>query len=362
MIGSVSQTTARKNEIDIEIFTLNGDTSSLTLLNYGATMASLKISTPSGVRDVLIGFDDPFDYIELGIKQNAYFGAIIGRTCNRISEGKIILNGNEYQLPVNNGPNSLHGGLIGFDKRFWNGNVVSQDPPSVCFTLVSADQEQGYPGEIEIICTYTLIDNEVIIDTLASLCGDQEQETIVNLTAHPYFDLSGGASKSINESVVKMNGVKGCMCLDKNQIPTGMILTVNTNPELFFDQPRCLGFAIPDVQEFGGFDHYYLMEKGENFIEIVNPTSSISLTCSSSATGFQFYTGNWLDGSIGSKAAHTAGSYARYSAFCIEPSEPPNSVNMKAYRDKVILTKGKPLKQQIKYKLSIISSSSTSPI
>jgi aldose 1-epimerase len=337
----------KRGDIKIQAFTLTTSTLEATVLDYGATLSHLCYKRNNKSIDVVLGYDDPFDYIDS--TTNPYFGAIIGRSCNRTSEGTFELNGESYQLPVNNGPNSLHGGVKGFDKQFWTAEVLDASP-FVQLELISEHLDQGYPGKIKVTVIYWIENDSLKIDSQAELIDDSVKETYVNLTAHPYFNLTGGKHSTVEDHIVHMPGVKGVLELDSNQIPTGNVLTVKSNPELIFDQPMSLKTKLPLVQQFRGFDHFYLAQ-GNPFVVVTCPESDISLQVTSDGAGFQFYTGNWIENQP-SKSIHPCKSYTQYSGFCIEPSQPPNSINLGEYRNSVIVTKEKPWKHWIRYQFS----------
>ncbi|KAJ3274152.1 hypothetical protein HDV01_003435 [Terramyces sp. JEL0728] len=304
-------------------------------LNYGISMTSLLID---GV-EICLGFDDPLDYPPLN---SPYFGQVIGRLCNRTENGKFTLGGKEYQLPINNGPNSLHGGLKGLSRVYWDHQIVSQDPPQVQFSYTSKHLDDEYPGTVKFICTWTLDDMELTFVSQAELLDGPE--SCANITIHPYFNLSGFKSPTVVDHVVDMN-VTGVLELNGNQIPTGKVLTAKERPSLFLKNER-VGDKLPKIAEFRGYDHYYLGSS----IQVQCPETKIQLEATSSYPGFQFYTGNWLDDSLKAKSVHK--QYQPYAGFCIEPSYPPNSINIPEYSPKVILKKGQCQTHSIKYRFS----------
>ncbi|KAJ3325029.1 hypothetical protein HDV06_005618 [Boothiomyces sp. JEL0866] len=325
-----------KNETTtIHEITLEQGNITAKFLNYGITMNSLLID---GI-EICLGFDDPLDYPSMN---SPYFGQVIGRLCNRTENGRFSLAGKEYRLPINNGPNSLHGGLKGLSKVFWDFNIVSQDPPQVEFEFTSNHLDDGYPGTVKFKCNWKL-DNMELQFTWEAQVLDLP-ESCANVTIHPYFNLSGLASPTVIGHVVDMN-VNSVMELDKNQIPTGHLLTSVGRPELFLQNER-IGDKLPSVEEFRGYDHYYLGKS----IKVYCPNSNIQMESTSTYPGFQFYTGNWLDESLKAKVCHK--KYQPYAGFCIEPSYPPNAINMKEYRDKVLLKKGESKIHSINYRFS----------
>jgi aldose 1-epimerase len=338
----------KNKDLKINAYTLTSSKLSVTVIDYGATMTHFTLLKEDFNVDVLLGYDDPFDYIHH--PKNCYFGSIVGRSCNRTANGSFELNNQTYQLQLNNGPNSLHGGAKGFDKRFWKADVVDS-VPFVQFELLSEDGEEGYPGKIRTRVTYSINDDTLNIETQVDLIDDAIKETFVNITAHPYFNLSGGKLQTIESHIVHMKGVKGVLEIDDTQIPTGNVLTMESNPELIFDTATSIDTKLPLVQQFRGFDHFYLAQ-GTPFITVCSPQNNIVLEVSSDCAGFQFYTANWVENQP-SKSLHSCGLYSQYSGFCIEPSQPPNAINIPEYRDSVIVTPQKPWYHKISYKLYV---------
>ena len=350
-----------KNNTGRSIFaySLSTEKCSATVISYGAILSHFTLTKMDGKQvDVVLGFDDPFQYEVQGkLPGYPFLGAFVGRACNRTANGTFALDGETFKLPINNGPNSLHGGLVGFDKQFFTPSIISHDPPQVSFEWTSPHLDQGFPGEVRTKISYSLIGSELIIDTYAELIDDIVKKTYVNLTTHPYFNLSGMFEESVESSIVHMQpSVEGCMELNEHQIPTGRILLESENPELFFYSPKALSESLPKVQQLRGFDHFFLIKKEETvkpFISVSCPLLKVKLDVKSSSRGFQFYTGNWLDGRFKGKASQNLNSlYGRYSGFCIEPSEPPNAINLPVFCDGVIVTRQKPWSQTISYSLS----------
>jgi aldose 1-epimerase len=329
------------SENKIKSYELKTAESSVTILNYGAIIQNFNIKQNNKTTDIILGFDKPSDYIT---KNDPYFGAIVGRTCNRIEEGKFSLGGKPYQLPINNGPNNLHGGYKGFDKQFWS--LESHEESKLKLKLDVADKDQGYPGGLKVTVEYELKFTTLTIKTHAELTTGEA--SIVNLTSHPYFNLSG-CKEGIENHTVVMKHVD-CLELDDNQIPTGKLMDRIENPEVYFDKKDSLKARLPKVQQFRGFDHYYILSDFNEAVSVQCEKSGLELVVSSTCKGFQLYTGNWVDVGI-TKDSHPMDKYGQYSGFALEPSEPPNAINMKEYRDLVIVTKEKPWSNTIVYKI-----------
>ncbi|KAJ2995035.1 hypothetical protein HDV02_001112 [Globomyces sp. JEL0801] len=297
----------------ITAYCLSNGPTTATILNYGATLSKFTINNI----DVLLGFDDVFDYT----KSHPMFGVIVGRTCNRIGNGQFELNGTTYNLPINNGPNSLHGGLVGLDKHYWDSKILSQNPPAVVFTTQSKHLDQGYPGTIEVAITYTLLNGDLSIDAVAKLIGNEVDETVINITSHPYFNLSGGISPTVEDNEIQFHHVTGTLKVNSTQIPTGEVLTTSTNPEMFFNEPATFGSRLPLVQQFRVDSH---LQTQSGCVSVKDPHTKIELRVLTDACGFQLYT---------------------------EPSQPPDAINLPAFRQAVILKKGEEWKQKIVYRL-----------
>ena len=247
-----------------------------------------------------------------------------------------------FQLPINNGPNSLHGGLVGLDKQIWQANLIS--PTCIEFTFLSPHMDQGYPGTVEFKVTYSLAPDTLQIHLGANLLGDAEA-TYVNLTAHSYFNLSN--SPTIHDHVVHFPGADQAFAMDETQIPTGQLLGPLNNPGLFFLEKSVVGPRLnqPQLSALRGFDHFYLT-KQPCFIEC--PSTKVGLKVWSDVPGFQFYTGNWISEALDAKQG---GKYGPYAGLCIEPSYPPNSINMSDYADHVMITPTKPFQSTISYQV-----------
>ncbi|XP_069788031.1 galactose mutarotase isoform X3 [Narcine bancroftii] len=227
-------------------FTLSSDSVTLRVLSFGAILTSLETKDRDGqTADIVLGFDNLEGYIN----KHPYFGAVIGRVANRIAEGKFSIDGKDYQLPINNGPNSLHGGLKGFDKVLWTPEVV---PNGVRFSMTSADGEQGYPGELKVWVTYVLNGEELAINYKAKTT----KTTPINLTNHSYFNLAGHGTPKIYDHEVSIEA-ESYLPVDKTLIPTGEIASVMNT---YFDlrNPVLLGSHIENKLT-EGFDHNFCL-------------------------------------------------------------------------------------------------------
>lgn len=317
-----------------QIFTLRNKAGmEAKITNYGGTLMSLKVPDRAGkLDDVVLGFDTPEEYITK--KEHPYFGALVGRYGNRIGKAQFSLDGKTYKLAANNGANSLHGGLVGFDKRFW---VARQTGNTVTLDLMSADMDQGFPGELRVHVVYTLTENNSLnIDYSATT----NKTTVLNLTNHTYFNLGGSPVKHVMGHVLKLNASKFTP-VDSGLIPTGEIKAVTGTPFDFL-KPAPIGSRIDQKDEQlklgGGYDHNFVFDKGitatpQPVAEVFDPSTGRVLTVSTTEPGVQFYTANFLDGSIVGKGGR---KYEKRHAFCLETQHFPDSPNKPAFPSTVL--------------------------
>jgi galactose mutarotase-like enzyme/glycogen debranching enzyme len=307
---------------------------SLHVMTYGAIITSLRTRDRQGrFDDIVLGFDSLAGYL----KDSPYFGAIIGRYENRIAKGRFTLDGHTYQLPVNNGPNSLHGGTRGFDKVVWHATSFENDSAAgVVLTHVSPDGDMGYPGRLDVRVMYTLTDaDELVIDYRATTT----RPTPVNLSQHSYFNLSGSARRDILGHVLELEASRYTP-VDSTLIPTGEIAPVAGTP-FDFRTATAIGARIdaPDEQlRMGrGYDHNFVFDgRGggvQHVARVVEPESGRTLDVSTDQPGVQFYTGNFLDGSIRGKGGRV---YAHRFAFCLETQHFPDSPNHPAFPSTIV--------------------------
>lgn len=316
--GQTPQTYTLKNKAGMEA----------VISNYGGILMSLKVPDRSGkLDDVVLGFDTPGEYITK--KEHPYFGSIVGRYGNRIGKAQFSIEGKNYKLAANNGPNALHGGLVGFDKKFWTarqqGNVLTLE-------LISKDGEEGYPGELRTMVTYTLTDkNELRIDYQATT----NKPTVVNLTNHSYFNLGGKAARHVLGHTLKLNASRFTP-VTRDLIPTGELRAVAGTP-FDFTKPTPIGARIEANDEQlkfgGGYDHNFVFDKGvtakpELVAEVFDPPSGRLMDVFTTEPGVQLYTSNFLDGKIVGKGGV---KYERRHAFCLETQHFPDSPNQPAF-------------------------------
>ncbi len=297
------------------------------VISYGATLVSLKVPDRNGkAADIVLGYDN-LDGYEQG---KSYFGATIGRYGNRIARGEFTLDGTVFHLPKNDGPNSLHGGMRGFNKRVWTAVDRSRAGAQVLeLSYTSADGEEGYPGTLKVKVTYTLPaeTSEFRIDYTATT----DKDTVVNLTNHSYFNLSGDLTKEIIDHQLLLRAPQ-FTSVDSTLIPTGELRAVSGTP-FDFTKPTVIGARIDQDDEqlkFGkGYDHNWVLEKAEKAglqlaAEVFEPTSGRILQVLTTEPGIQFYSGNFLDGTAKGKGGQL---YALRTGFCLETQHFPDSPN-----------------------------------
>ncbi len=295
------------------------------IINYGGIITSLKVPDKNGeTEDIVLGYNKLEDYIN----ENPYFGSIIGRYGNRIAKGKFNLNGNQYTLATNNDENHLHGGNIGFDKVIWDAETkINSNSSSLILKYLSRDMEEGYPGNLYTTVTYKITnDNSVEIKYEAQT----DKTTVINLTQHSYFNLSGDFNQSILNHKVKINANQ-FLPVNKSLIPTGNKLNVSMTPFDFRNYKEIKkDINADDLQlNYGnGYDHCWVLNDYKNGYRLVasafHEESGRLMEVYSDQPGLQFYTGNFLDGSLPQKEE---GFYNFRSGFCMETQHFPNSPN-----------------------------------
>jgi aldose 1-epimerase len=282
----------------------------VSINTYGGAITSLKTPDRHGIFGVIVlGFDTLDEYV----RNPRYFGALIGRHANRIASGKFSLNGVQYQLSKNNGANHLHGGFNGFDKRVWS---ARQDGNTLHLSYFSKDGEEGYPGNLTALVDYTLLDNELRIDYRATT----DRDTIVNLTNHSYFNLRGEGTILDHELTLNADSFTP---VAEDLIPTGEIRSVEGTP-MDFRKRKVIGSHIPDVQ----YDHNFVLNDWNGSLRLVarlyEPVSGRVLEILTTEPGIQFYSGNFLDGSLVGKNGMV---YKKYAGLCLEPQHFPDAPN-----------------------------------
>lgn len=296
------------------------------VINFGATLVSLKVPDRSGnLADVVLGFKDIDGYVD----GKAYLGATIGRYANRIANGTFTLNDKAYQIPKNDGNNSLHGGLKGFNKRVWTAHEIKvPNAQAIRFSYLSKDGEEGFPGNLNVEVTYSLTnDNALRIEYSAST----DKDTVVNLTNHSYFNLAGEGNGNILDTQLTLHANQFTP-VNETLIPTGELRAVKDTP-FDFTSATAIGARINQDDEqlkFGkGYDHNWVLTSGKGAgprlaAEAYESKSGRLLQVLTTEPGIQVYTGNFLDGSIRGKSGVP---YNHRSAFCLETQHFPDSPN-----------------------------------
>ena len=313
----------------VEIFTLtNSHRLTAKVTTWGAGLVAMLVPDRQGaLADVTLGFDKLDSYLA----GHPHFGVTTGRFANRIAKGKFTLDGTTYTLAINNGVNHLHGGLKGFDKRNWK---ASAEGHAVRFTYTSPDGEEGYPGTLQIAVTYTLTDaNELRLDYEATT----DKPTVLNLTNHAYWNLAGAGVGDILGHELTLHS-KQYLAVDDGSIPTGKIEPVGGGP-MDFTQPKLIARDFAQMTgKPGGYDHCFVIEHptpGALTVaaEIRDPASGRTMTISTTEPGIQFYTANYLDGTVTGKGGM---AYKKNSAFCLETQHYPDSPNQPAFPSTVL--------------------------
>jgi len=314
----------------VERYTLtNANGMQVAILTYGATVQSIMVPDRDGaMANVALGFDNIEDYATI----SPYFGSIVGRYANRIAEGTFTLDGETYQLAINNDPNTLHGGEEGFDNKVWTAEEVeSADGPAVAMGYTSPDGEEGYPGTLDVTVTYTVTDNdELRIDYAATT----DAPTVINLSNHTYFNLAGEGSGSIYDHELQLNA-STFTPVDETLIPTGEIAPVADTP-FDFTTAKPIGQDIRDASSeqimIGlGYDHNFVLDRegadDATMIEaarVMDPASGRVMTVSTTEPGIQFYSGNFLNGAISGPSGQ---AYRQGDGFALETQHFPDSPN-----------------------------------
>ena len=301
----------------VEIYTItNAHGLRARVMTWGAGLVEMRVPDREGtLADVTLGFDKLDGYLT----RHPYFGTTTGRYANRIAKGAFTLDGKEYKLAVNNGPNHLHGGLKGFDHRNWKGEIV---PNGVRFSYTSADGEEGYPGELKVAVTYSLTDtNELRLDYEATT----DKATVLNLTNHAYWNLAGEGTGVILDHELTLHAAK-FTAVDETSIPTGKIEAC-AGGAMDFTTGKTIGKDYAKVM--GGYDHNYVIDSAKPgaltlAAEVREPKSGRVMKVSTTEPGVQLYTANYLDGTVMGKGGK---AYRKNFALCLETQHFPDSPN-----------------------------------
>ena len=321
------------------------------ILNYGGILQTLLVPNRAGnVIDVVLGYDDLAGYLN----DKFYMGALIGRYANRIGGGNFRLNGKQIRLMQNDGQNTLHGGRQGLDQVLWNSKIILfDDQPMLELTHTSPDGDQGFPGELYITVHISLNDND---ELQLELRAATDRQTVINLSAHPYFNLSDLPGSTIDGHELMINSDQ-CLKINGTMIPTGSPIHVADTP-FDFSQPTPLGKRIdqtdPQLQLGRGYDHCYVFKSDYKQIttmaELSEPISGRKMEILSNAPGMQLYSGNYLNDSVTGKGDR---SFKFRQAVCLEPQNFPNAPNTPAYPS-AVLAPGEEYIHKIIYRFDLV--------
>jgi len=357
----------------VSLYTLTNDKGMrVKLINYGAITVSVEVPDKAGkLTDVTVGYDT----LDGWLKSTSYFGATVGRYANRIAKGKFTLDGQTYTLATNNGENALHGGIKGFDKVVWNAEPVkAADSVGVKFTYLSKDGEEGYPGNLKVTVVYSLNNAN---EFKAEFSATTDKATVINLAHHTYWNLGGPAAGDILGHLMMINADKYTP-VDAGLIPTGELKDVAGTP-MDFTTPKTIGERIAQVE--GGYDHNYVLRAGDPIhltdkwqvvdpksgrvmeltsdgcvtdnpirlaAKVVDPKSGRVMEIITNQPGVQFYSGNFLDGTVTGKGGVV---YKKHYGFCLETQHFPDSPNKPDFPP-VVLKPGETYKHIMIHKFS----------
>lgn len=319
-----------------DIISMKNDNIEVVVTNYGCTILKILVKDKHNIiQDVVLGFPTVEDYIK---KDGSYLGAIVGRVANRIAKGKFILNGKTYYLAINNGPNTLHGGIDGFSYKLFNYKIEKEE---VIFYYHSPDGEENFPGNLELYVSYRLLENGLKITYKAS----SDQDTIINITNHSYFNLSGHACNiEQHELMIKANYFA---CVDQDGLVTGELKETADTP-FDFNQFKLIHENIYQQNEqlniAKGYDHPFIFSDNKDQVKLYCSTTGIEMTVSTTLPQAQIYSANYLSGQLDKNNRQL---HAR-DGICIETQNMPNSINQDAHPT-VILKKGEVYEQMTSY-------------
>ncbi len=314
------------NGKNVKLYTLSNDYISVEIITYGGTIRSIVVPDKNGNKvDVALGYDTVEEYA----KNGGYIGALIGRVGNRIGKGEFTLNGVKYKVGLNDNGNSLHGGINGFDKKVWEDKVNDE---SLILTTTAEDGEEGFPGKMQVRVVYSLTEKGLKIEYTATT----DKDTIINLTNHAYFNLSGQGTGDILDTVMQINS-NYITPVDEGLITDGTLMEVKNTP-FDFNEPKVVGKDIESehiqMQYCGGYDINYAL-KGKGYRKVCackSEKTGIEMSVYTDQPGVQFYSGNFLDGVNGKNGA----VYNKRNGFCLETQNYPNAINCEKYPSSVL--------------------------
>ncbi len=341
--------TPEGDSIDQYLLT-NNNGMSVVVITFGGIVTKLTAPDRDGsYEDIVLGYSNPQDYFR---PSSEYFGAIIGRVANRIAGGKFTIEDTEYQININNSPNALHGGTDGFDRKIWTAEIDETSPcPTLVLTYQCPDQEEGFPGNLDVKVTYALTNDDALE---INYTAQTDQKTVVNLTHHSYFNLSANFSNTIldHELVLHANAM---LPINKSLIPTGQIESVQSSP-FDFTIAKTIGKDIylpyEQLEIANGYDHCWIFNKGVGFDKVASvyhPSSGRVMTVATNQPAVQCYTGNFLDGT---KPSKTGGQYQKYTGFCLETQQFPDAPNQPHFPS-IVLNPGQKYSTKTVYLFSV---------
>ncbi len=320
-------TLADGTEVSLYSFT-NKNNMTMTVTDLGAALVRLLVPDRDGkLTDVVLGYDTPQEYLS----NSCYFGAVIGRNCNRIEKGRFMIDGVTYQLPINDNENNLHSGPDGMNARMWEVSEMDETARRITFRLLSPDGDNGFPGNFDISVSYTLTDEDAVV---LRYRGSSDKDTIANMTNHSYFNLAGHASGSIEDHILQLTAASYTPVRDEQAIPTGEIAPVAGTP-MDFTAAKPIGRDInADFEQLkfaGGYDHNYILPDNggafQKIAEVYCPESGISMGVVTDCCAVQLYTSNFITDHPGKDGA----VYRSRQGLCLETQYAPNAVNEPAF-------------------------------
>lgn len=326
----------------IAVLELKNDKMTIILTNYGCTLIKwLTADRYGNFEDIILGYDDINDYMV----KDGYLGALVGRTANRIGQGRFQLNGRTYHLPVNNGPNSLHGGIRGFSYQIFD-YCLSGDN-EIEFTYYSKDGEEGYPGNLTLKVTYTLIDDTLTMRYRARC----DQDTLINITNHAYFNLSGMKQPILDHHLLVKSSCYAA--IDQEGLPDGRIIK---SAKTAFDFQNMtpieerLKMSDEQLERGCGFDHPFIFDQDHDQIILYHPLSGRRLTLDTTLPMAHIYTGNYLDGRIGKGGI----AYPSRYGICLETEYMPDAINL-GFKPDGVLCQGDEYDERTSYKMEVMA-------
>lgn len=330
-----------KMDNGIDLLMMKNDQLEIVVSNFGCTIIKVLMKDKFGnVDDVVLGYDDFTSYQTL----DAYLGALVGRVANRIKKGHFVLNGEDYHLVINNGPNHLHGGIKGFSYQVFDYEI--KDDQTIEFHYLSKDGEENYPGNLDFKAIYTLEEDTLHVHYLAST----DKDTLINITNHSYFNLSG-KKENVYQHFLQVKASQHA-CIDQDGLPSGEFRDVEGTPFDFREGALIGERVVQDDEQLllgKGFDHPFIFDVKENQVVLTHEQSGRRLTVSTTLPGAQIYTANYLDGRLGKYGQH----YYERDAVCIETQNLPDAIHIEK-NPTTILKKGETYDEMTSYKFEVI--------